>query len=280
MLNCVHPAAVNGRLATVPARRRPDPRRARAGGARAGDRGLQRRLHSRDLHRRSSRATVSSGSISRRSAAARRARHQGRAGRRACAPDQHLEPAGRGAGDRISADLLRYELVDGSGGPGTYRGGMGLRRVYRAEARLPRARRRLAPALAPLGPAGRRAGRARAGGIPGRAPVPPADGACWPPAVELRQRLARLAATRPARATLPRRGGARPGRGHDQPRYGAEVRPARLSDRPLQSAGPPGACQPVGSIEYAPSIRSEQFIPGRATSSSTRASKRRRPVTL
>jgi N-methylhydantoinase B len=30
--------------------------------------------------------------------------------------------------------LLRYELVDGSGGPGRQRGGMGLRRVYRAEA--------------------------------------------------------------------------------------------------------------------------------------------------
>lgn len=30
--------------------------------------------------------------------------------------------------------LLRYELVDGSGGAGTHRGGMGLRRVYRAEA--------------------------------------------------------------------------------------------------------------------------------------------------
>jgi N-methylhydantoinase B len=30
--------------------------------------------------------------------------------------------------------LLRYELVEGSGGAGTYRGGMGLRRVYRAEA--------------------------------------------------------------------------------------------------------------------------------------------------
>jgi N-methylhydantoinase B len=30
--------------------------------------------------------------------------------------------------------LLRYELVDGSGGAGTTRGGMGLRRVYRAEA--------------------------------------------------------------------------------------------------------------------------------------------------
>jgi len=30
--------------------------------------------------------------------------------------------------------VLRYELVDGSGGAGKYRGGMGLRRVYRAEA--------------------------------------------------------------------------------------------------------------------------------------------------
>jgi N-methylhydantoinase B len=30
--------------------------------------------------------------------------------------------------------LLRYELVDGSGGPGKQRGGMGLRRIYRAEA--------------------------------------------------------------------------------------------------------------------------------------------------
>jgi N-methylhydantoinase B len=30
--------------------------------------------------------------------------------------------------------LLRYELVQNSGGPGAHRGGMGLRRVYRAEA--------------------------------------------------------------------------------------------------------------------------------------------------
>jgi N-methylhydantoinase B len=30
--------------------------------------------------------------------------------------------------------VLRYELVDGSGGAGRSRGGMGLRRVYRAEA--------------------------------------------------------------------------------------------------------------------------------------------------
>ncbi len=45
--------------------------------------------------------------------------------------------------------LLRYELVDGSGGPGRYRGGMGLRRVYRAEApcrvRVDIARRLSAP---------------------------------------------------------------------------------------------------------------------------------------
>jgi N-methylhydantoinase B len=30
--------------------------------------------------------------------------------------------------------VLRYELVDGLGGAGRHRGGMGLRRVYRAEA--------------------------------------------------------------------------------------------------------------------------------------------------
>jgi N-methylhydantoinase B len=45
--------------------------------------------------------------------------------------------------------LLRYELVDGSGGAGTFRGGMGLRRVYRAEAdcrlRLDGSRLRSAP---------------------------------------------------------------------------------------------------------------------------------------
>lgn len=45
--------------------------------------------------------------------------------------------------------LVRYELVEDSGGPGTFRGGMGLRRVYRAEAdcwlRLDGARLRSAP---------------------------------------------------------------------------------------------------------------------------------------
>ena len=41
----------------------------------------------------------------------RRARHQGRAGRRARPHHQHLEPAGRGLGDRIPLTLMRYELV-------------------------------------------------------------------------------------------------------------------------------------------------------------------------
>jgi N-methylhydantoinase B len=45
--------------------------------------------------------------------------------------------------------LLRYELVDGSGGAGRFRGGMGLRRVYRADAecrlRVDGARLRTAP---------------------------------------------------------------------------------------------------------------------------------------
>ena len=49
-------------------------------------------------------------------------------------PDQYIEPAGGGLEIEYPLTLLRYELVDGSGGPGHDRGGMGLRRVYRAEA--------------------------------------------------------------------------------------------------------------------------------------------------
>lgn len=45
--------------------------------------------------------------------------------------------------------LLAYELIDNSGGPGKYRGGMGLKRVYRAEAecrvRMDGSRMRFAP---------------------------------------------------------------------------------------------------------------------------------------
>jgi N-methylhydantoinase B len=56
--------------------------------------------------------------------------------------------------------LLAYELVEGSGGAGTWRGGMGLRRVYRAEAdcrvELDIARLHSAPwGLAGGGPGGR-----------------------------------------------------------------------------------------------------------------------------
>jgi N-methylhydantoinase B len=72
----------------------------------------------------------------------------------------YLEPIGGGSGARYNKDgldgvhvhmtntsnlpvealeleypltLMRYELVDGSGGPGRFRGGMGIRRVYRAD---------------------------------------------------------------------------------------------------------------------------------------------------
>lgn len=88
----------------------------------------------------------------------------------------YLETIGGGSGARVNADgldgvhvhltntsnlpvealeteypltLLRYELVDGSAGAGRFRGGMGLRRVYRAEApcrvRVDIARRLSAP---------------------------------------------------------------------------------------------------------------------------------------
>ena len=84
----------------------------------------------------------------------RRAGHQGRVGRRACAYDQHLQPAGRGAGDEYPLTLVRYELVDGSGGAGQFRGGMGMRRVYRAGPRLPGPRRWCPDFVGALGPGG------------------------------------------------------------------------------------------------------------------------------
>lgn len=132
MLNCVHPAAVNGRIAAC------------------------QRI-----------ADLVFGSL------AQAVPHQvTAAGNGACTaaifvgdkPDGdmwiYLETIGGGAGARYNKDglsgvqinmtntsnlpveameteypltLLRYELVDGSGGDGEFRGGMGLRRVYRAE---------------------------------------------------------------------------------------------------------------------------------------------------
>ena len=103
ILNCVHPAAVNGRLQTcqrvadlilgalaqaVPERRH---------GL------LELGLHRRLLHRPAAERRLDLGLSRDDRRRQRRARPQGRAGRRARPHDQHLEPAGRGAGDRISA---------------------------------------------------------------------------------------------------------------------------------------------------------------------------------
>ena len=135
VVNCVHPAAVNGRLQTCQrvvdlifgALAQAVPERVIAC--------VQRRLHRRSPSPASSRRTARLW--------------------------VYLETIGGGSGARADKDgldgvhvhmtntsnlpvealeieypltLLRYELVDGSGGPGRYRGGMGLRRVYRAEA--------------------------------------------------------------------------------------------------------------------------------------------------
>ena len=163
VVNCVHPAAVNGRLRHLPARRRPDP------SARWPQAVPERVIAAtqRRLHRRSPSPGTSRGRN---------------------ALWVYLETIGGGSGARATKDgldgvhvhmtntsnlpvealeieypltLLRYELVDGSGGAGQFRGGMGLRRVYRAEARLPRAGRRLAAAVAPWGLAGGQAGARR-----------------------------------------------------------------------------------------------------------------------
>ena len=132
IMNATHPAAVNGRTTcqrvadlVIGALAQAAPERCIAAGngscATASFAGNDRR-------------TDASGSISKRSAGAPARAPKGRARRCPRAHDQHLEPAGRSARSRIPFDLLRYELVDGSGGAGRSRGGMGLRRVYRAEA--------------------------------------------------------------------------------------------------------------------------------------------------
>ncbi len=104
VVNCVHPAAVNGRLGTC--QRVVDLifGALAAGGAGARDRREQRRLLLDHLRRPSAEGQCALGLSGNDRRRLRRARDEGRAGRRACAHDQHLEPAGRGAGDRISAD--------------------------------------------------------------------------------------------------------------------------------------------------------------------------------
>ena len=164
----MHPAAVNGRLQTCQRVVDLIHRRAGPGGAGAGDRRVQRR----PAPRPPSSASEPDGQVAlglsrddRRRL--RRARRQGRAGRRARAHDQHLEPAGRGAGDRISADACcATSWSTARAAPASIAAAWGCAGSTR-RGRLPRAGRRLAPALADLGPAGRRAGRARAGRTPG-----------------------------------------------------------------------------------------------------------------
>ena len=80
----------------------------------------------------STRAAARPTSISRRSAAAWAGATTGRQGRRAGAHHQHVEPAGRGDRDGVSAagrGATRWSTD--SGGAGRFRGGMGLRRIVR-----------------------------------------------------------------------------------------------------------------------------------------------------
>ena len=94
---------------------------------------LQRRLHRRLLQRQAAAGRRDSGSISRRSAAAA-----------ARAPTKdgldgvhvHITNTSNLPVEALEIEypltLMRYELVEDSGGAGQYRGGMGLRRVYQA----------------------------------------------------------------------------------------------------------------------------------------------------
>ena len=98
------PAAVNGRAAGLPARRRHDARRAGAGRAGAREACSNSVCTVANFIGTAPQdgaiwvylETIGGGGGARAT--------QGRAGRRACAHHQHLEPAGRGAGDRVPAD--------------------------------------------------------------------------------------------------------------------------------------------------------------------------------
>jgi N-methylhydantoinase B len=134
VLNCVHPAAVNGRVATCQrvvdlihgALAQAVPERVIAAcngscssatfiGAKPGDNSLWVYLE-----------TIGGGSGA-------RATKDGLDG-----VHVHMTNTSNLPAEALELEypltLLRYELVQGSGGPGAHRGGMGLRRVYRAEA--------------------------------------------------------------------------------------------------------------------------------------------------
>ena len=126
---------VSGRVGRAGADRTADrgrhPRRARGGAAGPGDRGRQRRQHRGFLLRpRPGRALLRLP----RDAGGRRGRAvvRGRHGRRAGPHDQHVEPCPIEALENEYPLMIeRYELVEDSGGAGKWRGGLGLRRVYR-----------------------------------------------------------------------------------------------------------------------------------------------------
>ena len=143
--------------------------------------------------------------------------------------------------------LLRYELVDGSGGPGRHRGGMGLRRVYRAEApcrvRVDIARRLSAP-------------WGLFGGLPGgkadvvaarrRAPASTTAAAACAPARSSKW-------SRPARAAMARRRNATPRRcGATSPKDGSAPPPIRPIERRTQHKGRCRAPSPWSRFPHPP----------------------------
>ncbi len=196
--------------ADVPARLGPDRRRPRQGGPRQGHRLHQQHLHRRDLRRHAAGAGRRERSVGLPRDDRRRRR---RPRPRADALDGihvHVTNTSNLPVEALELEypltLLRYELVDDSAGAGRFRGGMGLRRVYRANEECLVRARHLAHPLALLGAPGRRRRRRR----PHR--LRPRRGA-------VRPRLRQAASGRVARDRVARRRGLRP-------RLGARSRPA------------------------------------------------------
>ena len=133
ILNCVHPAAVNGRLQTcqrvadliLGALAQAVPERVMACSNCACTVG--------QLHRPAAERRLDLG-LSRDD----RRRHRARAPHKDGLDGVHVHTTNtsnlpvEALEIEYPLTLLRYELVDGSGGAGPYRGGMGLRRVYQA----------------------------------------------------------------------------------------------------------------------------------------------------
>jgi N-methylhydantoinase B len=171
IVNCVHPAAVNGRIATCQrvvdlisgalAEAIPDRVTAASNGSCASATFVG--VHPDDGHTWVYLETIGGGSGAR----------PGKDGLDGV--HVHMTNTSNLPAEALELEypltLLRYELVDGSGGAGAFRGGMGLRRVYRAEAdcllRIDGSRFRSAPwGLFGGQPGGRGAFRYGAGVVP------------------------------------------------------------------------------------------------------------------